>query len=199
MKTVDHLPINLDDMDSVMLSVDEIEDNELMKINDSNTAGDEEVIDFDDAEENDDGQQQLTSISAISTDTTSVSNVSTCEDISNTLDPTESWQGFKLVGDNVDKNIKHSFDRVDTHTLSLHYYHCFAVQDRLDLSGFSDQSRSGVIEMETLLPSPDDIVLMKKHFSILISRMLVKELPEYMNDAENVKWHIDHERDDFEI
>ncbi|XP_019858884.1 PREDICTED: uncharacterized protein LOC109587103 isoform X2 [Amphimedon queenslandica] len=104
------------------------------------------------------------------------------------------WKGFKLVGDNVDKNIHPSFDRIYSHTLSLHYYHCFAVLDRIDLTGVSDSNSNRVIELSTLLPSTDDVILMKKYFSILISRVLVKQLPEYMSDAELVTWHIHHEK-----
>ena len=95
-------------------------------------------------------------------------------------------------------------------TLSLHYYHCFAVLDRIDLTGVTDSNSNRVIELSTLLPSTDDVRLMKKYFSILISRygiytatcikkivlhrVLVKQLPEYMSDAELVTWHIGHEK-----
>jgi L1 cell adhesion molecule like protein len=116
-----------------------------------------------------------------------------CDNSSTNLQ--QAWQGFKLVGDNIDKNIRPSFERINLHTQSLHYYHCFAVLDRVDLSGLSDEANPEItIDLSKLLPSSDDITLMKKHFSTLISRILVRELPEYMADANTVTWHIAHER-----
>ena len=49
-----------------------------------------------------------------------------------------SWHGFKVVGDNIDKNFHPSFSRSDRKTQSPHYFHYYAVLDRLDLSSCSD-------------------------------------------------------------
>ena len=40
-----------------------------------------------------------------------------------------NWTGFKIVGDNLDKNIHPSFSRSDNATRSLHYFHYYAVLD----------------------------------------------------------------------
>ena len=40
------------------------------------------------------------------------------------------WTGFKVVGDNLGKNIHPSFSRLNTKTKSLHYFHYYAVLDR---------------------------------------------------------------------
>ena len=49
-----------------------------------------------------------------------------------------TWNGFKLVGDNIDKNYRQSLHRVDRKTTSIHYFHHYAVQDRIDLSACSE-------------------------------------------------------------
>ena len=46
-----------------------------------------------------------------------------------------SWKGFKIVGDNIDKNVHRSFQRVDFQTRSFYYVHSYAVLDSIDLSG----------------------------------------------------------------
>lgn len=55
-----------------------------------------------------------------------------------------SWYGFKIVGDNIDKNFRRTFQRVDYQTVSQHYFHSFAMKDRIDLSHFSDLPGDGM-------------------------------------------------------
>ena len=50
------------------------------------------------------------------------------------------FKGVKIVGDNIDKNVKPRFMRSDHQGKSLHYFHCYAVQDRFDLSMPEDLS-----------------------------------------------------------
>ena len=52
-----------------------------------------------------------------------------------------NWKGFKLVGDNVDKNVKPSLQRFDNKTNSLHYFHYYTILDRLDLSKCSENDK----------------------------------------------------------
>ncbi len=49
-----------------------------------------------------------------------------------------TFPSFKLVGDNIDKEVKPRDMRSDHQTKSLHYFHSYAVLDRIDLSGVSD-------------------------------------------------------------
>ena len=45
----------------------------------------------------------------------------------------EVWYGYKFVGDNVDKNIKPTFQREEHHTVnSLHHFHGYAICDRVN-------------------------------------------------------------------
>ena len=55
-----------------------------------------------------------------------------------TADPHNNaeWNGFKVVKDNFDKNIRPSFQRINRQTLSTHYCHVYAVKDHINLSSF---------------------------------------------------------------
>lgn len=82
-----------------------------------------------------------------------------------------AWIGYKFVGDNIDKNIKPRFQRHEHTGQSLHYFHSYAVKDRLDLSKFSDAPpSSSSLDAEQFLLSTSDINLLKEEFAILISR-----------------------------
>lgn len=47
------------------------------------------------------------------------------------------WSGFKIVGDNIDVNFRRTFQRIDYSTMSHHFFHSFAVKDRVDLGSLS--------------------------------------------------------------
>jgi hypothetical protein len=50
-----------------------------------------------------------------------------------------NWSGFKIVADNIDKNIKPRYYRSDTKVNALHYCHCYGLKDRIDITGMSDR------------------------------------------------------------
>ncbi len=60
----------------------------------------------------------------------------------------ERSQSFKIVGDNVDKNVTPRYLRINHRVKSLHYYHSFAVQDRIDVSNLSDEIASSCLLRE---------------------------------------------------
>lgn len=79
--------------------------------------------------------------------------------------------GFKVVGDNIDKNIRRSYQCIDRTTRSLHYFHMFAVKDRVDFSHLSNSRPTHVeVDIQVLLPSAKDFAAIKNDFEILISR-----------------------------
>ena len=120
------------------------------------------------------------------------------------------WNGFKIIGDNIDMNFRRTFQRLDYSTVSQHFFHAFAVKDRVDLRDLSGISPNGanVIDVQQLLPSDGDIKLMKDNFITLISRydfscvycfmvffyfrVLVSHVERFMSDATTVMWHIPH-------
>ena len=84
----------------------------------------------------------------------------------------ETWFGYRFVGDNIDKNIQPSFQRQEHHTVqSLHYFHGYAVQDRVNLSKYSDKTPPFTPpDTSILLPSETDLSLLKDDLIVLISR-----------------------------
>ena len=105
---------------------------------------------------------------------------------------------FKLCGDNLDKTVKRRYMRSDEGNLSLHYFHSYAVLDRIHTILFSDSlSPTCFPEPEqiarSLLPSPSDDCTLKQNFAVLISRVLATHMKFFsfsFDDA--VQWHILH-------
>ena len=87
------------------------------------------------------------------------------------MDLPSVWSSFKIIGDNIDKNLRRSFQRCDQQTISLHYFHSCAVGDRIDFSHQSDVApESVVIDPSTILPNAVDLDAIKREFQVLISR-----------------------------
>ena len=110
--------------------------------------------------------------------------------------PVSSWNGFKLVGDNLDKTVKPRYMRMNRQNRSLNYFHAFAVKDRIDLSSFSSYVPYTNIGVNTidLLPSEEVHSQLMKNLSVLVSRILVDNMPVfkfYFEDA--VQRHLNHE------
>ena len=53
--------------------------------------------------------------------------------------PLPPWYGFKLIGDNIDKNVKPRHQTMEHRGSSLHYFNCYAVLDRVNLSDHSGE------------------------------------------------------------
>lgn len=78
---------------------------------------------------------------------------------------------YKIVGDNIDKNIRPSFQRVNHQTKSLHYFHSFAAMDRIDFSNLSNVVPHNIkINFDTLLPGKTDLTALLNELKILVSR-----------------------------
>ena len=104
-------------------------------------------------------------------------------------------KSFKLVGDNIDKNIRPRDMRTDHQGKSLHYYHTYAVQDRVDLSGVSDVPMSpdlSTTNLFDLLPTRADHEVLLQNFSILMARVLKKNMPFFTTYGQKVESHIEH-------
>ena len=80
------------------------------------------------------------------------------------------WRGFRLVGDNVDKNVRPSFQRIERRTQSLHYFNAYAVLDRVDLNGFCDEPVATAVFPKSILPHAEDVAAVKEEFVTLVSR-----------------------------
>ena len=85
----------------------------------------------------------------------------------------QQWTGFKIVRDNVDKDVRPSFQRIDYKTRSLHYFHEYAVLDRIDLSNLSDSPPLKEIAASTFLPTPQHKSELTSHYEVLVSRYVI--------------------------
>lgn len=86
---------------------------------------------------------------------------------------------FILVGDNIDKNVSPRDMRVDHLSKSYHYFHSYAVLDRIDLSAASNVIPDVDMEslpLTTFLPSLGDCKALRNNYVILASRVLVQHL-----------------------
>ena len=85
--------------------------------------------------------------------------------------------------------------RVDKHrNKSLHYFHSFAVANRVDFSCLSDVRPSTCMNSPSkravqLLPSKEDDKEMRTNFVTLVSRALVENIPFFKATFDGVNCH----------
>ena len=108
--------------------------------------------------------------------------------------------GFKLVGDNIDKNVQPRHMRHDKQTLSMHYYHSYAVRDRVssyDLSNAVPNLKEvplHSIPVGRVLPSSCDHNNITHNFTLLVSRQIIESLNYFKdNYFDVVVMHIKHD------
>lgn len=84
------------------------------------------------------------------------------------------------------------------HNKSLHYFHSFAVANRIDLSEFSDVKPSTCMNTPSkravqLLPTKEDDIVLRSNFINLVSRVLVENIPFFKATFDGVvTQHIQH-------
>ena len=116
------------------------------------------------------------------------------DDTSDSQQQANEVKGVKIVGDNVDKTVKTRFMRIDRQGKSLHYFHCYATQDRFDLTMPEDYPEVPTNpKLEDLLPSKSDITEMKSSFAIHVARILCKYMPYFAkNFSDVIPEHLEH-------
>ena len=84
------------------------------------------------------------------------------------------WSGYKFVGDNIDKNIKPRYQRQDQRAKSFHYFHGYAIKDRVNFSRISDIPPPYTVpEPSVLIPSLSDLESLKEDLKILTARYAI--------------------------
>lgn len=113
---------------------------------------------------------------------------------------TQLQLSYKLVGDNIDKSVKTRYMCLEGgHNQSLHYFHCFAVLNRIDFTEFPDVQPQLCLNSPdnialTLLPSAEDDQTLKNLFMTHVSRILCTHIPFFKASFEDVvEWHIVHQ------
>jgi L1 cell adhesion molecule like protein len=115
------------------------------------------------------------------------------------IQPHSQWSGFKIVGDNLDKTVKPRHMRSDHQNVSLHYFHSIAVTDRIDFSNLPDTppakpTPSLKSVSQSLLPTSTDNQILRKNFTVHISRILAQNMPFISHTFSDViDWHISHQ------
>ncbi|XP_065908049.1 uncharacterized protein [Dysidea avara] len=107
------------------------------------------------------------------------------------LNVSNNCSGYVIVGDNIDKNIRPSYQRQDRTTQSLHYFHSYAVLNRLDTSGLSDNRPSHItISPEKIIPDFSERQKLLGDFETLVTRILVEHMDEFKAQKCEVQWHV---------
>ena len=107
---------------------------------------------------------------------------------------------YHLCGDNIDMSVKQQYMRIGSSKPdSIHYFHFYAVADRIGLSNISDQviatqQRDSGLIVASLLPTPEDDVALRDNICVLMSRILCEHVEFFKFTFEEVvDWHIKHE------
>lgn len=99
------------------------------------------------------------------------------------------------MGDNLDKTVKPTVETSEHHTQSLHYFHGYAVKDRVDVSKLEDDPYLpdlSQINVETVLPKLDDESSLKSNMAILAAQVIRKRIPLIKKHFKPVVKHISH-------
>lgn len=107
-----------------------------------------------------------------------------------------TWHGFKIIGDNIDKNIRPRHQTLDSNT---NYFQAYAVKDRVNCSSLSDVTPDinlTAIDVKSLLLNQDHLKELKSNFTVLIARILVAHVPAFERYASVVPPHILHQFSD---
>ena len=145
--------------------------------------------------------KSLTSISSPSySSLSSRAQVSSDEDLPGTEQPSDrvpTLPTFKLVGDNLDKSVRPRDMRMDCQTQALHYFHMYAVRDRINLAEFTDNPslpEVSLSDLKTILPTTQDQEVLQKNFASLIARTLTKHMPFFKKFGSGLERRLVHER-----
>lgn len=86
--------------------------------------------------------------------------------------------------------------RIERQTRSLHYFHTYAVRDRIDVTHVEDCPSLPSLEsidVSTILPTKQDQKAMKVLFGIHVARVLRKYMPFFTKFGDGLKRHITHQ------
>lgn len=101
-----------------------------------------------------------------------------------------------MVGDNIDKCVNPRQMTCDHQAKSLHYFHTYAVRDRIEVSHYSPEAKipdTSTIHLDNLLPSTQDEEIIKHNFAILTARVLMKHMSFFTKFGKGLDRHIRHE------
>ena len=129
-----------------------------------------------------------------STTTNDPSDDEELDDPAADVHPDIEWFGYKFLGDNVDGKIRPRFMRSDNQSKEFHYFHQYAVRDRVDTSHFSEEPPSvdPNAALHKLIPTAEDDAAMLTNFSTLVTREIVQRMPFFAKAFPVTVSHISH-------
>jgi hypothetical protein len=122
-------------------------------------------------------------------------------DILFTADPTtqnEPPKLYKLVFDNLNKNLTPRYMQSDVQTSSLNYVQIYSVKSRIDFSSFAPTHEiTTEIPLFDILPSATDYQVLKGNFAILVARIIHDHIPFFSDDFKGlIPEHTPHQYSD---
>ena len=101
----------------------------------------------------------------------------------------------RIVGDNWDLEVKARCQTKSQNNKSLHYFHAYAVKDRVIPKGLSNQRpQKGIdeVEMQEILPTAEVQESILSDLCYIIPRVIAEYLPPYKTFRKAVHYHIPH-------
>jgi len=118
----------------------------------------------------DDCMQHTVQVEAGAIQESSIVRTTTNEEGTDTTSESTDGYGYVLVIDNLDMNVRRSFQRINQSTESMHICHAYALLNRFDTSGLEDRRPSSVPSYDVILPNLSDLKLVLDDFKVLVSR-----------------------------
>ena len=103
---------------------------------------------------------------------------------------------YAIVGDNVDKTINPRFMTFEHQRQSLHYFHSYAVLDRVNCADLPSGAPAGDIKslsFAAFLPTPEDCSVIRYNYSVLLGRVLVEKLSFFKKFQDCIPKHLVHQ------
>ncbi len=102
---------------------------------------------------------------------------------------------YRIIGDNLDFYIRVRDLRLDHQNKSIHWFHLYALLDRISCLHLSDTPQKSLssISNDVFLLAAKELGEIRKSMGILISRVLVKHMEVFDKMSSLVTWHIQHE------
>ena len=98
--------------------------------------------------------------------------VESTNQLSNNIAVSTDSFGFVVTIDNLDMNVRPSFQRIDHVTKSYHFCHAYAVLNRIDTSTLEDGQPSGTLSCGIVLPDALDLERLRGDIRTLIFRQV---------------------------
>ena len=105
------------------------------------------------------------------------------------------FRRLRIIGDNLDFYKRVRDMRQDHQNLSIHWFHLYAVQDRVPCCHLEDgRSKKSLMSLtsDSFLPTSNELSEIRNCMGILISRVLVEHMAAFQGMSSLLTWHIPH-------